>query len=53
VLAIRDVGAYGFNLASQYNLRARPAEVLAGGGKARLIRERDRYEDVIKGYVND
>ena len=52
LLALRDVGAYGFNLASQYNLRPRPAEVMADGGAARLVRHRETYEDVIRGYVN-
>ena len=52
LLALRDVGAYGFNLASQYNLRPRPAEVMVADGKARLIRRRETYEDVIRGYVD-
>ena len=53
LLAVRDVGAYGFNLASQYNLRPRPAEVMVQDGKARLIRRRESYEDVISGYVDE
>lgn len=41
VLAIRDVGAYGYSMASSYNLRPRPAEVLIGPGGPRLIRPRE------------
>lgn len=41
ILAIRDAGAYGFSMASAYNSRPRPAEVLVDGGRARLIRERE------------
>jgi diaminopimelate decarboxylase len=48
LLAIRDAGAYGFAMASNYNLRARPAEVLVENGAARLIRQRETYEDVIR-----
>jgi diaminopimelate decarboxylase len=40
-------GAYGYAMASQYNLRARPAEVLIDGADVRLIRHRERYKDVI------
>lgn len=42
LLAICDVGAYGFAMASRYNTRGLPAEVLVDGGKARLIREAER-----------
>ena len=38
LLAVRDVGAYGFSMASNYNLRPRAAEVLVEGGAARLVR---------------
>lgn len=40
ILSIHDVGAYGFSMASEYNLRPRPAEVVIDGGKARLSRAR-------------
>jgi diaminopimelate decarboxylase len=52
LLALRDVGAYGFNLASQYNLRPRPAEVMVDEGRARLIRRRETYEDLVRGYLD-
>lgn len=51
VLAIRNAGAYGFSMASNYNSRLKPAEVLVINGKAELIRERERFEDLLKGQV--
>jgi diaminopimelate decarboxylase len=48
VLAVRDTGAYGHAMASNYNFRARPAEVLVEGGAARVIRRRETYEDLVR-----
>jgi diaminopimelate decarboxylase len=48
LLAIRDAGAYGFSMASNYNFRMRPAEILVENGAARLVRRRDNYEDLIR-----
>jgi diaminopimelate decarboxylase len=48
VLAIKNAGAYGFSMASNYNSRLRPAEVLLLDGKAMLIRERESFEDLIR-----
>ncbi len=46
-LAMLDAGAYGFTMASTYNQRLRPAEVLIGAdGSARLIRRRETLEDL-------
>jgi diaminopimelate decarboxylase len=47
LLAVRDAGAYGMVLSSQYNMRPRPAEVLVRDGQARLIRRRETYEDIM------
>jgi len=47
LLAVRDAGAYGFVMASNYNMRPRPPEVLVAGGEARLIRRRETFEDVV------
>lgn len=47
VLAIFSCGAYGMSMASQYNSRVRPAEVLVDGPVARLIRAREREEDLV------
>ncbi|QSR84587.1 diaminopimelate decarboxylase [Methylacidimicrobium sp. B4] len=49
LLAIFSAGAYGFSMASQYNSRPRPAEVLVEGANHRLIRRRERYEDLVRG----
>jgi diaminopimelate decarboxylase len=48
-LAIHSAGAYGFVQASNYNSRPRAAEVLVEGGRWRVVRERETYEDLIKG----
>jgi len=48
LLAVRDAGAYGFSMASNYNLRPRAAEVLAAAGEARLIRRRETFEDLVR-----
>ena len=45
-IAVLCAGAYGYTLASNYNLRPRAAEVLVDGLGYRLIRERERVEDV-------
>ena len=51
ILAIKNAGAYGYSMASNYNSRFRPAEVLITDGKASLIRKRDVFEDLIRGQV--
>ncbi len=48
LLAIRSAGAYGFSMSSNYNTRARPAEVALQGGADRLIRARESVEDLYK-----
>lgn len=48
-LAVCTAGAYGFVQASNYNSRPRPAEVLVEGGSYRVIRERESFEDLIRG----
>lgn len=48
LLAILDTGAYGMALASTYNTRPRPAEVLVSGKSAKLIRRRETIADIIK-----
>lgn len=49
LLAVRDVGAYGFVMASNYNARPRPAEVLVDDEGWRVVRERERLEDLWRG----
>lgn len=46
-LAIMTAGAYGYSMASNYNSRLRPAEVLVDGEKITLIRERETLEDLL------
>jgi diaminopimelate decarboxylase len=49
VLAVCTAGAYGFVAASNYNSRPRAPEILVEGGKYRVIRKRESYEDLIRG----
>jgi diaminopimelate decarboxylase len=49
LVAVRSAGAYGFAMASNYNGRRRAAEVLVRGDRFRLVRERESYEDTIRG----
>jgi diaminopimelate decarboxylase len=51
LLVVRDAGAYGFCMASNYNLRPRPAEVLVEAETARLIRRRETFEDLVRTEV--
>lgn len=51
ILAIRDAGAYGFSMSSQYNSRPRPAEVLLDGSDAFVIRERENFDDMVRNQV--
>jgi diaminopimelate decarboxylase len=47
VLAILDAGAYGFAMASNYNRRPMPAEVLVDGGSGRVVRRRQTIDDLL------
>ena len=51
LIAIFDTGAYGFSMASNYNTRTKPAEVLASQGNRRLIRSRETFEDIINQEI--
>lgn len=51
ILAIHNAGAYGFEMASTFNSRVRPAEVLVKNGEASLIRKRETLEDLLKNQV--
>jgi len=51
LLVVRDAGAYGFSMASSYNLRPRPAEVLVDGVTPRLIRRREEFEDLVRAEM--
>lgn len=52
LLAIKNAGAYGFSMSSNYNSRPRPAEVLIYNGKAHLIRKRETLDDLLRNQVD-
>tara|TARA_A200000113_G_scaffold225310_1_gene245756 strand:- start:139 stop:1353 length:1215 start_codon:yes stop_codon:yes gene_type:complete len=51
LLVFRNCGAYCFSMASNYNSRYRPAEVLWYEGKAHLIRKRETFDDIMHNQV--
>ncbi|MCB0593728.1 MAG: diaminopimelate decarboxylase [Lewinellaceae bacterium] len=51
ILCIHNAGAYCFSMASNYNSRFRPAEVLIYKGKPYLIRQRETMEDLLRNQV--
>ncbi|WP_109298802.1 diaminopimelate decarboxylase [Aquimarina sp. AU474] len=52
IIAFKNAGAYCFSMASNYNSRFRPAEVLWHNGEAHLIRKRETFEDLTKNQVD-
>ena len=52
ILCFKNAGAYCFTMASNYNSRFRPPEVLWHNGKSVLIRERETFDDLIKNQVD-
>ncbi|WP_370242585.1 diaminopimelate decarboxylase [Marisediminitalea sp.] len=48
-LAVRSAGAYGFVMASNYNSRCRPAELMVDGSDVHVVRERENLKDLWKG----
>ena len=52
LMAIMSAGAYGFVMASTYNSRPLPAEVLVRGDKVALVRERQELDDLTRGEVD-
>ena len=51
ILAFKNAGAYCFSMASNYNSRYKPAEVLIHEGKSHLIRKREDMEDLLKNQI--
>ena len=49
IIAIESAGAYGFVMAGNYNSRPRPAEVMVDGENYHVIRQRESFEDLIRG----
>ena len=52
ILCFRNAGAYCFTMASNYNSRYRPAEVLWHKGKGHLIRKRETFDDILANQVD-
>ena len=48
-LAVLSAGAYGFTMASNYNTRPMPAEILVDGDQAHVVRDRQTLDDILKG----
>jgi diaminopimelate decarboxylase len=48
LLVIKNAGAYGYSMASNYNSRLRPPEVLIWEGKPLMIRRKEEFEDLIR-----
>lgn len=53
LLAVRDCGAYGFSMSSNYNTRPRCAEILVDGNKMQLIRERETIKQLLQNEILD
>jgi diaminopimelate decarboxylase len=53
LLVFHDAGAYGYSMASNYNNRPRPAEVMVDGNTANLIRRRETFDDFLRLYPEE
>ena len=51
IIGLRNAGAYGFSMSSNYNSRFRPAEVMILEGKTMLIRKRETMEDLLRNQI--
>ena len=51
LLAVQTTGAYGFVMASNYNSRRRPAEVVVNGTEVTLARRRETLDDLLRGEI--
>jgi len=51
IMAFKNAGAYCFTMASNYNSRYRPAEVLWYEGEAHLIRKQENFEDLVQNQI--
>ncbi len=52
ILAIKNAGAYGFSMSSNYNSRLRPAELMILNGEAKLIRKAETFDDLTKNMID-
>ncbi len=48
LLVVRSTGAYGYVMASNYNARPRPAEVLVDAGRFAIVTARETYDDLVR-----
>jgi diaminopimelate decarboxylase len=51
-IAVMCTGAYGFSMASNYNSRCRPAEILVQGRQVKEIRKRESLQDLVRNEIN-
>ena len=51
-VALMSAGAYGFVMASNYNTRGYPAEVLVDGGEAKVVRPRQSVDELLAGEID-
>ncbi len=49
LLAVRETGAYGFEMSSNYNSHCRLPQILVKGKEYSVIREREKYADLVRG----
>jgi diaminopimelate decarboxylase len=52
LVAVCSVGAYGFTMASTYNSRPLPAEVMVDGTRSWIVRERETWDDIIRSETD-
>lgn len=53
ILAFHNAGAYAYIMASNYNLRERPSEILLQDGNVKIIQKREDFQDLIRGQIWD
>jgi diaminopimelate decarboxylase len=51
ILALLNAGAYGYSMASNYNTRPLPAEVLVSGDQVKLIRRKETFEELLRNQI--
>jgi diaminopimelate decarboxylase len=49
LVAVMSAGAYGYVMASNYNVRGRPPEVMVKGSEFEITKQRETFEDLMRG----
>ena len=49
LVAVMSAGAYGYVMASNYNVRGRPPEVMVKGDQFEVAKQRETFEDLMRG----